>query len=260
VPAQELTLLEAAIIGALQGLFEWLPISSSGQLALILTLALGLDPARAYSLSISAHAGTALSGALITRREILDALHGGPWARIIIVPLAAGTPVALTVDKLLAGVPGDAFNLLIGLLLLATTIILLTTPATAGTRTPETLTLRELALVGVLQGLAALPGLSRSAITLAALLALHLKPLDAVRTSIAIGTAATGAAGLYKILTTGGLGDPATALTITLASFTTGLLSAGLMIGLARRYNQQIAIFTLIIAIIAILSGLPLLT
>jgi len=255
--AETVTPVQAVLVGLLQGLFEWLPVSSSGQLALVLTLALGLDPAQAYNLSIAAHAGTALSGAYVARREVLDAVRLGPWARIILVPLLAGVPVALLVDEALAGVPGDAFNLLIGVLLVVTSIVLLATPSRRGDRDPTSLRTGELVLVGVLQGLAALPGLSRSAVTLAALLLLGLRPLDAVKTSIAMGTAATGAAGLYKLATTQALGDPLIATLILASSLIAGLASAGAMIALARRYNNQIAVFTLAIAILAILSAIP---
>lgn len=235
-------------------------MSSSGQLSLALTLILGLQPGEAYRLSIASHLGTAGSGAIVAWREIADALRGGPWLRVALIPLLAGAPVAVLIEHEVTGLSGDAFNILIGVLLLATSIILLAQPRakpSAGARRPEDLTARELLLVGVLQGLAALPGLSRSAITIAGLLLLGLDPEGAVRASIAMGTAATAAAALYEILSAGPA-PPGPLAAMLLTSLVAGLASAGAMIGLARRLRDRLAIFTLVIAVLAIISGLPL--
>ncbi len=248
---------EAAILGLLQGLLEWLPVSSSGQLALILTQLLGLTPAAAYRLSIASHLGTALSGAIALREEVYNSLRGGPWLRIALVPLLFGAPIALAVDKLVSKAPGDLFNLAIGLLLLLTaSLVAYGGRWGRGGRDAYSLKLWELALLGVLQGLAALPGLSRSAVTIAALLILGLTPHEAVKASFAMGTAATGAMALYELAQ--GVEASSTALLSMLtAALLAGLLSINIMIYLSRRYNRQIAVFTAIIAILAIISGLP---
>jgi len=254
-----LTLWEAVLLGALQGILEWLPVSSSGQLSLLLSTLLGLPSGEAYRLGIASHLGTALSGAIAVREPVRNALHLGPWLRVMLVPLVAGAPVALAIDKLISGIPGDLLNLLIGVLLLATAATLLKTAGAGGGRSATSLTTRELVLIGVLQGLAALPGLSRSATTIAGLLLLHLDPYEAVKASIAMGTAATGAMALYELAQ--GVGQPLmVVVSVMVTSLLTGLASAMFMLGLAQKYRKQIIIFIIIISILAIASALPALT
>ena len=250
---------DALLLGALQGVLEWLPVSSSGQLALAMTGLLGLSGSSAYSLSIASHLGTAASGALLVRREIMEALRrGGRWLRVALVPLVAGAPVALLVEKLVPGLPGDMFNLLIGLLLIVTTILVLFTGGRrVGARTVDALSTGELALVGLLQGAAALPGLSRSATTVAALLLLGLQPLDAVRASLVMGVAATGAAAVYSLPQALHQLQPAATLAMLAGSLAAGLVSGSAMLTVAARYNRSIAAFTLLVALLALASALP---
>ncbi|MCE4619399.1 MAG: undecaprenyl-diphosphate phosphatase [Desulfurococcales archaeon] len=249
-------MVEALLLGVLQGVLEWLPVSSSGQLSLILAGLLHLDPGAAYRLSIASHLGTSLSGAVVVRDEVIDAVKLGPSLRVALIPLLAGAPIALLVDKYIGSLQGDVFNLLIGALLIVTAALTLASGGLQGGRRARDLRAHELALVGVVQGLAALPGLSRSGATIAALLLLKLEPLEAVRASFLMGTAATGAMAAYTLIM--GVQAPAAALAaMTLASLVAGIASATLMIALARKYNDKIAVFTLIIAALAIISAAP---
>ncbi|MCE4627969.1 MAG: undecaprenyl-diphosphate phosphatase [Desulfurococcales archaeon] len=253
-----LTLWEAVLIGALQGILEWLPVSSSGQVSLLLTSLLGLNPAMSYRLSVTTHIGTAASGAILVKDELLDALRLGPWLRVALVPLLAGAPVALAIERVVTGLSGDIFNLLIAILLVITGLV----TARAGRsshfawRPATSLSTLDLAIIGLLQGLAALPGLSRSAVTIAGLLLLRVPPDDAVRASILMGAAATGAMGLYEALQAQAL--PHSLLAAALASsLLAGALSAAAMLRIADKYKHEIAVFTIIIAVLAALSALP---
>jgi undecaprenyl-diphosphatase len=190
------------------------------------------------------------------RDAIVDALRLGRWLRIALIPLLSGAPIALIVDRYIGEIPGDMFNMLIGVLLIATAIVTLKAGGIEGYRSVDEVTSKELLLIGVLQGLAALPGLSRSAITIAGLLLLRIEPLTAVKASFTMGVAATGAMALYELVK--GVSAPASLLAIILiSSLIAGLASAQLMITLARKYNDKIAIFTTIIAALAIISALP---
>ena len=68
-------LLEAVILGLLQGILEWLPISSQGNLVLIMVVLLGIDQTQALSLSIYLHAGTLLSAVVYFRPTVLNLLR-----------------------------------------------------------------------------------------------------------------------------------------------------------------------------------------
>ncbi len=251
----ELSIWAAVAAGALQGLLEWLPVSSSGQLTLLLSRLAGIPVGEAYGLSIASHLGTAASGGLVARRELLDAARLGPWARIVLVPLAAGAPVGLLVSTLLPSLPGDLLNAMIGVLLVATALIVWRLPHRGGRRASDLSTL-ELAFVGVLQGLAALPGLSRSAVTLAGLLYLGLDPAEAARASIAMGTAATGAYAVYE-LTSGTLQVSPALAAMLASSFAFGLLGALILLSVADRLRDSAAAFAALVGLLALASGVP---
>ncbi len=251
------SLMEPVLIGLLQGLLEWLPISSSGQLSLILTQILGISPAIAYRLSIASHLGTGLSGAVILRKELLRALHDLKLLEIIILPVIVGAPIALLLEKQVTNLQGDLFNLMIGALLLATAFIVYKARSGCG-RKLEDLTLTDLIILGIVQGLAALPGLSRSGITIAVLLLRNVDPIDAVKASFLTGIAATGAAALYEIISYNfEYWNMAMAVALMLPSLSTGLLSAKSMLVLAQKYNKEITIFAAIIGVLAIISAIP---
>ena len=55
------SLSEAAIIGVLQGVLEWLPVSSEGNITLFLVSVLGLDPSETLRLAVFLHLGTGLA-------------------------------------------------------------------------------------------------------------------------------------------------------------------------------------------------------
>ncbi len=248
--------LDIALLGILQGLLEWIPVSSSGQLSLILVNLLGLNPGAAYGYSIAAHLGTALSGSVFLRREIVDALKLGVWTRITVIPLLTGAPIAYLVMENIPEITGDYFNLLVGVMLIATALILNINTNKTSEKKAEELTLKDLTLVGVAQGLSAIPGLSRSGATIAVLLLLGVKPLDAVKASFAAGIAATLLAALYETIKNTTTASMASLLVLTTTSLIAGIASAGIMISLAAKYNNKIRLFTLIIGVIAALAGI----
>ncbi len=250
-------LVEPILIGLLQGLLEWLPISSSGQLSLILTQVLEVSPAIAYRLSIASHLGTGLSGAIILRKELLRALRDLKLVEIIIVPVIVGAPLALLLEKQVTSINGDFFNFMIGALLIVTAIIVYKARSSGGRKLKD-LTITDLIILGIAQGLAALPGLSRSGITIAVLLLRRVDPIDAVKASFLTGIAATGAAALYELISYSFEDwNISMAAALMLASLLAGLLSAKSMLVLAQKYNREITVFAAIIGILAIISAIP---
>jgi len=179
------SIVVALIVGALQGIFEWLPVSSEGNLAIALS-ALGRSPDDAVAFALFLHLGTALSATAYYRHELREVLELVPaWRpdrafegeQALVTFLAVGTLISgvvgiaayATLDAVVSSVTGGTLVVLVGVLLVATGLFQRLSDSVEGEpqaqpRGPDAV------LVGALQGLAILPGVSRSGVTAGALL------------------------------------------------------------------------------------------
>ncbi len=173
--------LDAAVLGLLQGVTEFLPVSSSGHLALA-GLLFGVEDA-GLTLNVLLHAGTFLATALVLRDRLGRALGAG--ARALVQPrqlwttpggqdasfiLVSAVPTAVmglglrdTVDQ------WTRSPLALGVGFLVTTALLVSTLYARQGRVEHPSAWIALA-VGVAQGIAVAPGISRSGATIAVLL------------------------------------------------------------------------------------------
>jgi len=216
-------LIEALVLGAIQGATEWLPISSEGVLTLI-QLQLGGQPfGTAISFAIWLHLGTLLAAVIYFRRELGRLIRTLPdWAlhRERVDPLDRGLLDFLLLSTLVTGLVGGPlliFSLrvelfsrlataLIGVLLIITGLIQRAAPK-SGRRTVAHLSRRDAGLVGLMQGLAALPGLSRSGLTIATLLLRGYEETEALKISFLMSIPVIfGAQFLLKLLEFSGEG------------------------------------------------------
>jgi undecaprenyl-diphosphatase len=175
----------AVVIGIVQGVFEWLPISSEGNITLALT-AMGRAPEDAVAFALFLHLGTALSATVYYREDLWAVVQTLPSWRpgdafgegtatlsfLGVATLASGVvgiAAYSTLDAVLSEVTGGLFIVLVGVLLVATGVFQRASAARSlGGR--ETPTLVDAMLVGAGQGLAILPGISRSGTTTGLLL------------------------------------------------------------------------------------------
>jgi len=204
--------LESLVLAVVQGLTEFLPVSSSGHL--VLTQALfGNFPADSLAFDLVLHLGTALAAALFYRREVGAVLRG------LLPPYAGAAPATVEARRLLlllvvATVPTGVIGLVFkdgieGLFsspgavagnLAVTGLVLLAMPALRPGDTPlGRAAWWKAALVGVAQGIAVAPGISRSGSTIAAGLALGLRREDAVRFSFLLSLPAIAGASLLEL-------------------------------------------------------------
>ncbi len=209
-------LLQGVIMAILQGVIEWLPISSEGQLSLLFVNFLNMNELEAVTLALLLHIGTMISVLWCFRDEFIHmiTIPNGIKAEItmitIITTLGTGiTAVPIIVffksswEEISQNLPIGTdilFSALIGVLLVITGIILSKQPE-QGTRELTTITRKEALLLGMVQGIAALPGISRSGMTITVLLIIGLTQEDALRTSFIISVPAVlGATALEFIL------------------------------------------------------------
>lgn len=164
---------EALILGLIQGLTEYLPVSSSGHLSIGAYL-FGLDGADNLTFTVMVHVATVLSTLVILWREI-DWIFRGLFK----CELNAETKYAINIviSMIPVGIVGVFFKdtveqifgsglLIVGCMLLVTAV-LLTFSYYSKPRQKSTISMRDAFIIGLAQACAVLPGLSRSGSTIA---------------------------------------------------------------------------------------------
>ena len=201
------------MLGLLQGLTEFLPISSSAHLILVPVLVGWPDQGLAFDVAV--HVGTLAAVVAYFRRELLRMARSGLRALRTGVPDAdarlAGLVALATLPIVLAGLLLDGIGpldvagtaaLLRGAAVIASTTVgfalLLWWADRRGSRTRDETSLhwRDALLVGAAQVLALIPGTSRSGITITAALALGFERRVAARFSFLLAIPVIAAAGL----------------------------------------------------------------
>ena len=156
---------QALLLGAVQGLTEFLPVSSSGHLLLLREL-LGLEEAGVL-FDVTLHLGTSAAVIIVLRKEIA-ALFRPPFRRVLLLAFAS-VPAALA-GFLLSGAIDEVFG--DGDFLFAafafTALLLLLTRRTCKKRDACGLPcvktgVKQAAAMGLMQAVALIPGVSRSA-------------------------------------------------------------------------------------------------
>jgi undecaprenyl-diphosphatase len=193
------SLLESILLGLVQGLTEFLPVSSSGHLVMAQML-MGLSQ-EGLLFEVTVHVATLASVLIFYRRRVgelvLGALRGQPeaWAyaaKLVVATLPAVVAVLAFGDVLEAQFDTPAVA---GACLLLTGGILWTTRSTAPKAHGASPTLAAALLIGCAQAVAILPGISRSGATVATALALGVSPIAAAEFSFLMSVPAiTGAA------------------------------------------------------------------
>ena len=207
-------LLRAIILGIVQGLTEFLPISSSGHLILIPRLFGWEDQGLAFDVGL--HVGTML--ALLAYfwrdwwrmgistlgdmgRERVNVRAYRPDSRLLLLIVLGSVP---------AGVVGLLFSdwieehvrqawLVAVMLAVAGTVMLIADRFSERMRHMHSLGVRDAVLIGLAQATALIPGVSRSGATMSMALFLHLRRDDAARFAFLLGTPAFVGAALLKL-------------------------------------------------------------
>ena len=165
--------LQALILGILQGLTEYLPVSSSGHLAIGAAL-FGVDGEENLAFTILVHVATVLSTLVVLWREVAWLFKGmfrwkmNDETRYILNIIVSMIPVGI-VGVFFKDKGEEVFGsglLIVGIMLLVTAS-LLTFSYYARPRQKEKISLRDAFIIGIAQACAVMPGLSRSGSTIA---------------------------------------------------------------------------------------------
>ena len=239
---------EAIILGIIQGLTEFLPVSSSGHLVLFQQL-LGLKEAELF-FDICVHLGTLAAVLVVFRQEIKNILSAltslissdvseksirqkmdsDPDLKMALLIVIGSIPTGI-LGLVFAGFADRLFSsaLIAGLMLMITGLLLwLTRRVDPGHESAviDRMTLKNAFIIGVVQGLAIIPGISRSGSTISAGLLLGIDREVAARYSFLLSIPAIAGAGLLSLKDSLSQPDPAIQIAL-LGAATAALVGYG---------------------------------
>lgn len=209
-------ILHAIVLGIVQGLSEFLPISSSGHLALVPWLFgwddFGDNESLAKAFDVALHIGT-LAGAIayfrqdivvlvreglrmLVPRNRIDAPPEGTLAWLFVVSAVPAAITGAALDSVIEEL--DDVYWLIGVMLIVGGALLLVADRLGGTRTADSFRLRDALLMGLGQAAALQPGVSRSGVTITVARALKFDRVAAARLSFLMSLPIIAGAGVYK--------------------------------------------------------------
>ncbi len=217
-------MFDAILWGAVQGLTEFLPISSSGHLVIIPAL-LGREGPDIGTTAML-HLGTLAAVLVFYRADIAKmARFDRPGRRMITIIVIGTIPAVIlgllfenTLDELTAKPKAVA-----GMLVVTGVIMLATMMLPQGRKTAEDLSPADAGLIGLAQSFALIPGVSRSGMTISAGLARGLGRVEAARFAFLLGIPAIAGAGLLSVAKALSDGAGITASTVV------GMIVAGLV-------------------------------
>ena len=236
-----LSFAQAVVLGLVEGLTEYLPISSTGHL-IVTSRILGLpdsgkagDALKSYEIAIQ---GGAILAVLFLYRHrfatMVDGLRNrsDEGRRLVVVIVAAFVPAAVlgligekVIKDYLFGVPPVIAAWAVGGVLLLVLVAkgVIDRP---GGRPLESLTVRDAIVIGFAQVVAMWPGTSRSMVTIVAALLLGYSIVAAVEFSFLLGAVTLGAATAYSVLKDGKLMVDTFGLVTPLVGFVVAFLAA----------------------------------
>jgi len=240
-------LTQSIVLGIVQGLTEFLPVSSSGHLVLANFL-LGWGEALPEVVTFATNSGTLLAVLIYLRRDVAQALGGflvglvsaegrrsDGW-RMALLVLAGSVPtvvIGLLLRPVFASLNAP---LPVALALTVTGLVLWTAPKGGPKATVRDLTFLDALLTGVAQGLAVVPGISRSGATIAALLWRGASADLAPRLSFLMYLVASAGVALLTVGEVAAAEFDGRALVgMTLASFVVGYASLVVLFAVLRR-------------------------
>jgi undecaprenyl-diphosphatase len=259
-------IIEAVILGIVQGLTEFLPVSSSGHLEIAKELLSVSEQEQNLLMTIVLHAATALSTIIIFRKDITSIIAGlfqfkwneeAQFSVKIILSMIPAAIAGLFFEEEIESLFGGQI-LLVGSMLLLTGLLLFL--ADKAKKTDKKVSILNSILIGIAQAIAILPGISRSGATICTSVLLGVDREKAARFSFLMVVPLILGKMTKDILS----GDLATESTNILplifgfiAAFITGLVACKWMIRLVKKSQlKYFAYYCFAVGIISIVAKL----
>ncbi len=257
----------ALILGVVQGVSEWLPISSKTQVMFVSQYLLGAPPEFAYSLGLFLEAASVLAALIYFRqiylkilRGLLGDVEGRRWLMYLLVTTlitgALGIPLYYFAKMwLLVGVSAGWLMATLGAAVILNAVLLQRAKTSAaGLRTFNDMNIKDMVLVGLAQALSVLPGVSRSGITTTTLLLLGFRPDEAFKASFVLVPVAGLGATILSYLSEGGAVATSTALAAFAVGIAVSLITIKALLSFAR--SKHVVLVNFVIGALAVAGGL----
>lgn len=270
--------LYGMVLGVVQGVSEWLPVSSKTQVIVVSTYLFGLPFNIAYTFGLFMEIGTILAAVIYFRKELISLLRfiaqrGDADSRrlfsYVLVSMVATGIIGAPLYLMIASIQGT-YNigipmLLLGLVLIGDALLIRharsrAARVAASRRKLADMGIKDYILVGIAQGIAALPGVSRSGITTSTMLLLNVEADEAFRLSFLNCIFATSAAVALTVLVSWGnvsaavsaIGTSGLAIAIAVSTVVS-LLLISFMLRIAK--HSKIVYLTAALGVLAVLGG-----
>ncbi|MDE1861158.1 MAG: undecaprenyl-diphosphate phosphatase [Candidatus Micrarchaeota archaeon] len=235
-------IIVSIILGVVQGISEWLPISSKTQIIIVSQYILGLNFSQAYAFGLFMEIGTIFAAVIYFRKEVwilIRTLFGkgsaSDWKlfKFALISTIVTGVIAVPIYKAVADISGG-YNIglpmiILGMILFMDALLIHYSRTKyaddKNRKTVDNIGLKEYILVGIAQGLAALPGVSRSGATTSTMLLLNIEAREAFRLSFIDMIFATTAA-VFVTLIFSGSSVSSTIAQISLAGLAVAILVA----------------------------------
>lgn len=233
-------------LGLLQGIFEWLPLSSEGIVSTVYVIFSDVTLEQSLALAIWLHIGTSFSVLIVFRqrfilmvKEILsNPSHPSPTLSFLLVATVVGSIVGISLIKTLgqlSSMPGSSVMGATGIFMLISGLIQTKRPL-HGFRSKDDLKLKDSVITGIIQGISVLPGISRSGMTMSLLLHRQFDKQDILILNFLLTIPLSLIGAIYVGITQELLWSTE-ALLAAAVSCLVGIISIHALIGLANKLN-----------------------
>ncbi|MAD97742.1 MAG: undecaprenyl-diphosphatase UppP [Flavobacteriaceae bacterium] len=254
--------IEAVVLGIIQGLTEFLPVSSSGHLELAKAILGDTSlPEESLTFTVVLHFATALSTIVIFRAEVLQILKGlfqFKWndefifSAKIVLSMIPAVVIGLLFEEQLESLFGGNIAL-VGAMLLVTALLLVL--ADRAKNTDKEVSYLNAIIIGISQAIAMLPGISRSGATISTTVLLGVDRTKAARFSFLMVVPLIFGA-IAKDLLSGDINFQSSEIVpISLgfvAAFVSGMLACKWMIALVQK--SKLTYFSIYCAIVGVIA------
>ncbi len=260
-------LLFSILLGLVQGISEWLPISSKTQVLFASNALFGLSIAAAYAFGLFLEIGSLGTASLYFRRDIISLFHDRKLFIFLLVvtiftglvgaPLLYITELYLTHASPYIGIP----MIVLGLALIGIGFYIKFSRALPRINNLGQMKMKHYIIIGIAQGIAALPGVSRSGMTVSTMLFMGVKQEQAFRLSyLAYLPASLGAFGASIFLERHQINADVSATTVPglflaiITAFLIGLVAISYLLKFAK--SKNVWILDIVIGMLALVLGI----